>query len=433
MQVAELRNEMADLAQRLDPALLSAADAKAALADVTSIGNIAARLAGKLARRAAEGSGWERAGFTSEEQWLASVTGTSTGAAKDALETARRLEELDAVAEAADRGELSPQQVTAIADAAEANPAAQERLLDAAKRSPLGKLRDACALAKRAADPDPDATHERLKAARSLRFARALDGAAQVMGVATPEQIAVVKAAVEQRAYELFDTARREGRREPREAYRMDALEQICREWLDGRRREDEHERDPGAQSESSDAPKPRTGGRPAWLGLLRIDFDALIRGAVEGDEVCEIAGVGPVPVSVARGLLGESVLKLVITRGVDVVNVTHLGRGPTVAQRIALLWSSPGCCVTRCARIAGIEHDHDADWAETHHTVLGELRRVCDHHHDLKTHRGWAFIELEDGTVDCVAPDDPRHPRQARAGPDPPAPSAHPLFDDAA
>jgi hypothetical protein len=138
----------------------------------------------------------------------------------------------------------------------------------------------------------------------------------------------------------------------------------------------------------------------------------------------------------VARRLLGESVLKLVITRGVDVVNVTHLGRAPTVAQRMALLWSSPGCCVTACARRAGIEHDHTEDWAATRHTVLGELRRLCDHHHDLKTHQGWAFIARADGSIDCVAPEDPRHPKQAsaRAGPDPPAdadPSLEPhLFD---
>jgi hypothetical protein len=45
---------------------------------------------------------------------------------------------------------------------------------------------------------------------------------------------------------------------------------------------------------------------------------------------LCEITGVGPVPVEVARRLLGESILKLVITNGVDVANVTHLGRGPT-------------------------------------------------------------------------------------------------------
>jgi hypothetical protein len=39
-----------------------------------------------------------------------------------------------------------------------------------------------------------------------------------------------------------------------------------------------------------------------------------LVRGHTDGDELCEIAGVGPAPVDAARRLLGESILKLVIT-----------------------------------------------------------------------------------------------------------------------
>ncbi|HMC72204.1 MAG TPA: hypothetical protein VKJ07_23805, partial [Mycobacteriales bacterium] len=49
-----------------------------------------------------------------------------------------------------------------------------------------------------------------------------------------------------------------------------------------------------------------------------------------------EITGLGPIPVSTARELLGDSILKLVITKGVDVLHVTHLGRGPNAAQRVA-------------------------------------------------------------------------------------------------
>jgi hypothetical protein len=375
MLMRELRRELAALAAGLEPRLLSTADAKAALEDATAIRNIAAPVVGRLASpRAAESAEWRRAGFASEEQWLASVTGSSAGAAKEVLTTARRLQELDAVAEAADRGELSPEQLTAIVDAAAADPGAQDRLLVAARLKPLGQLKDVCALTKRAADPDAEATYRRLRAARRVRFSRALDGAAQMLSLSTAEQMAPVKAAIERRANELFDAARRAGRHEPREAYLMDALEQICRQYLDEGRRESE----PTKKSSS-----------PAWLGLLRIDVEPLKRGGVEGRRARD-----------------------------------HLGRGPTVAQKMALLWSSPGCCVTACARMAGIEHDHTEDWTKTHHTVLGELRRACDHHHDLKTHKGWDFIHLTDGSIDCVAPDDPRHPKHAptRAGPDPPA-----------
>jgi hypothetical protein len=70
-------------------------------------------------------------------------------------------------------------------------------------------------------------------------------------------------------------------------------------------------------QSESVVPAVPRSRrSNPRHLALLRVDLEALRRAAVEGDELCEIAGIGPVPVSVARELLGDAVLKLVITRG---------------------------------------------------------------------------------------------------------------------
>ncbi|HSK28227.1 MAG TPA: HNH endonuclease signature motif containing protein [Jiangellales bacterium] len=128
------------------------------------------------------------------------------------------------------------------------------------------------------------------------------------------------------------------------------------------------------------------------------------------GDEMCEIAGVGPVPVEVARGLLGDAVLKLVITRGVDVLNVTHLGRGPTAAQRVALAWQSPTCAVEGCWR-RRVEIDHREEWARTRHTRLDELDPLCAQHHDLKTRFGWALVRGT-GKRPFVPPSDSRHPR---------------------
>lgn len=65
-------------------------------------------------------------------------------------------------------------------------------------------------------------------------------------------------------------------------------------------------------------------GGRKRrYLGLIRCDLTALRRGSVEGDELCEIAGVGPVPVATALDMLGDATWKLLITQGIDVCNVT--------------------------------------------------------------------------------------------------------------
>ena len=131
-----------------------------------------------------------------------------------------------------------------------------------------------------------------------------------------------------------------------------------------------------GAETNRSPLACPARPGRtvnPRYLALLRIDVAALRRGHVEGDELCEINGIGPVPVSVARGLFGDAILKLVITSGVGMASVTHLGRGPTAAQRAALLWTNPTCAVQGCNRTR-VEIDHTRPWAQTRHTRLDEL-----------------------------------------------------------
>jgi hypothetical protein len=144
----------------------------------------------------------------------------------------------------------------------------------------------------------------------------------------------------------------------------------------------------------------------------LRLDLEALLRGRVEGDELCEITGLGPVPVRIARQFLGDAVLKLVLIRGVDVAHVTHLGRGPSDAQRIAMMWSSPTCVVQGCNAVR-TEADHRIPWAQSRHTRLDELDALCGHHHDLKTYDGWALV-AGTGRRPMVAPDDPRHPRHS-------------------
>jgi len=113
--------------------------------------------------------------------------------------------------------------------------------------------------------------------------------------------------------------------------------------------------------------------------------------------------------------LLGDAILKLVITKGVDVANVVHLGRGATAAQRIALLWSKPKCANIACSS-RFVDLDHRDPWATTHHTVLDEMDPLCKHDHYLKTYCGWLLVEGT-GRREFVPPDhpatrgtDPRH-----------------------
>ena len=215
------------------------------------------------------------------------------------------------------------------------------------------------------------------------------------------------KVVYERLVNEMFKTAKAEGRKEPVPAYAFDALIALA-----------DRAGAPGSDSEPDAKAKTRKSTPARYLALIRVDHDALVRGEVAGDEECEIAGMGPIPVPVARDLLGDAILKLVITKGVDVANITHLGRSVTVAQQVALWWRSPTCTVLGCNRTQRIENDHNPDFAQTHHTRLDESDPLCEHDHDKKTRLGWALIPGK-GKRAFVPPDDPRHPNNRRPPPE--------------
>ena len=85
----------------------------------------------------------------------------------------------------------------------------------------------------------------------------------------------------------------------------------------------------------------------------------------------------------VARELLGDAILKLVITKGVDVANVTHLGRSATVGAAVALWWSAPRVShAMTCTRTERLEIDHREEWHKVQDTRLDNLDPFCKHDH---------------------------------------------------
>lgn len=149
----------------------------------------------------------------------------------------------------------------------------------------------------------------------------------------------------------------------------------------------------------------------------MRVDQAALLRGWIEGDETCDIAGVGPVSVETLRDLWPEAVVKLVITSGTDVRNVTHLGRRATDALEAAMQWTSGGSCTNEtCDNDRFVEVDHRVGWANTHRTRLDELDPLCTTCHAHKTRDNWQLVRGS-GRRRFVPPDHPDHPG------DPPTP----------
>ena len=302
--------------------------------------------------------------------------------------TSAKLTGLPVVEDALRAGRLSGSQAVAVTDAAAAAPTQQSRLVNDAQRSSLAELRQQCLRTKAAADQDREATRARIHRERHVRVFTDAEGARNMHIRGPVDQVARIEARLQPFIDDEFAKARTEGRHEQREAYAFTAMVAMA-EAAGG----DPHRKQPTLRN----------------LMLLRVDLQALQRGVVDGDELCEIPGVGPIAVSAARDLLGESVLKLVITRGVDVVNVTHLGRGPTDAQKVALLFRQPLCTVEGCYRTR-CENDHRHDYAHTRHTRVDECDPLCKPHHDRKTHQGWALVDGT-GKRAMVPPHDPRHP----------------------
>ncbi len=169
--------------------------------------------------------------------------------------------------------------------------------------------------------------------------------------------------------------------------------------------------------------PRPSHATRPGQrlgihnLALLRIDLTALTRGHTQTGEVCELVGHTNISVDKARQLLGDALWTIVLTQAERVAGVVNLARTPTIAQQLALLWEQPHCSVAGCNRTIRLETDHTIDWATSLRTITDQLDRLCDHHHWLKTHSGWAL---------AAPPNPPPHhsigtPRQPMVPPDHP------------
>ena len=390
-RLGQLREAVGRYAAGFDASLLSTQQAAVAVAEAAAIEKMAATVKALAAARAAGGGAWKGAGDRSAAHHLARTTGTSVGQASEAIETARRLEKLPAVAAAAKAGVLSAQQASAVSDAAAVDASCEARLIEKARTSSLGELREECSRTKAAARPDAEARRRAIHAQRYLRSFTDAEGAWNLRMRDNPEVGAEVMAAIEAIRDRLFRAARSEGRQESSEAYAADALAELARNGGDGA----------GTRS-----------ARPRAKIIVRVDLPALLRGQVAAGEVCELAGYGPLAASAVRDLIdsADPFLAAVVTRGEQVVGVAHLGRRPTAHQQTALEWLYPTCAVEGCASVTWLENDHRVDWARSHTTVLDLLDRLCSHHHDLKSLDGWGLVAGR-GKRPFVPPDDPRHP----------------------
>ena len=426
---------MVSYAGRFDPRSLSPAQAGEVVRLCAQIEASAASLKALAAARSAEANRWQGDGYRSPADQLAHDAGMSPTAAKRALDTGRRLADQPEVASVALAGELSLEQAAAVSDGVAADPAKAGELIELARRSSLPELNDQVATIK-AATTDPEARWRAVQAKRSLRRWTDRDGAFQGHLYGHPEDGA--------RLWRMLDPIRRRlnllRREQDSPAESLDALDYDAVMAMASIATGTEAELgladlvelglfpqlDGSLAAPPPSSPTPRRtkklAGSPLRV-MIRVDLDALLRGVALEGELCEIAGYGPVPVSVVEDLVATESPFIVglLTKGQALVGVYHHGRHPNAHQRSALDFLYPTCAVQGCSSRAGLQYDHREDFARTKITAFDLLDRLCGHHHRKKTHDGWALVEGR-GKRAFVPPGDPGHPGRAN-GAAPPRP----------
>ncbi len=176
-------------------------------------------------------------------------------------------------------------------------------------------------------------------------------------------------AQIEAVANQIFQDARRQGRREPPEAYGADALSALV-----------------GAGSSGSG--REPTG--PRAMVHVRVDYDVLQRGYIQHGETCEIPGIGPIPAATAQDLAQDSILKILLTDGVDIQAVAHGGRTIPAHLRSALEERDRQCCRPGCPASHGLEIHHLTPFAQGTPASLATCARVCQWDHHLITYCGY-------------------------------------------
>jgi hypothetical protein len=285
---------------------------------------------------------WRREGFPSLAAWMASKTGTTVGSAKASLEMAGLLQGLPALAAAFRDGLLSEVQAREIADVASAVPGAEGQLIEAAAKLTLKGLQEECQRVEAASLLDEDERHRRVHKQRRTR-AWVRKGAGHFSAVMTVDELGRLMAVLDAATNDIVVGALQGGWFESREAHSVDALMELL-------------------------LPDSSVAAGPGTMLHVVVDYDALRRGHTVAGEICEIPGLGPIPVSLAAQMADDAILKVLLTKGVDVMAVAH--GGPTVPAhlRSALEVRDPKCIVPGCNTRRGLQIDHRNTYHRTDH-----------------------------------------------------------------
>lgn len=331
---------------------------------------------------------FERDGHLSAAAWLATTFKITWGSARQNVRVARALEQMPKTRRALDDDDLSMSAVRLLVMAREADPAAFERdesqLVEAARIHSINDLQRVAAYWRQTVEREHSLDgDEKLRERRRLHASVSFLGMVRVDGDLDPE------------AGETLLTALRavldaESRSRPHDDVRIpaqrraDALEEICRQWLDI-------------------ADRPTVAGERPHV-TVTVGSEALQKGAAYPSELDH---VGPVDPEAARRLACDaSVMRVVMAGRSEPLDVGR--RTPVVppAIRRAVVVRDRTCRFPGCDRPhAWCDAHHVVHWAGGGPTALTNLVLMCRRHHRM-IHQGGFGLELVGGRAVFRRPD---------------------------
>ena len=346
--------------------------------------------------------GWNDHGATSCEEWFGWRCGLPIHEARRAVRTARRLPNLPLIRKHFGAGELSYWQVATMVQVA--TPEIEESLVEIALYSTATQLARVVRAFKGVLDRiELDRSNAR-HVARSLVYHYDEDGFLVMRAKLTPEDGAVLLAALNEAAKEIEAQARADtdeaesAEPDTIEARRADVLLAMARRSLD-----------------AGDAPE-RSTVQP--VGLVHVDVPSLIDGS---GERCELED-GPVLASeTARRMLCDATVQAVFERDGEVFDLGRTRRTVPPRLRRALEQRDVTCRFPGCDRKRFREGHHIVFWSHNGKTALSNLVLLCHHHHRL-VHEGRYRIEGHpSGELTFIAPSGrivPRSPERPSGDP---------------
>jgi len=335
-----------------------------------------------------------RSGHLSTASWLVDRHKLGwTAAAKD-IRTSRSLQRMPRTREALATGELTTPAVQMLVSARHAHPAqfrrSEEALVEAAKRLPAPQFHHTVAHWRRQLDwreglKDAERMHEQ----RRLNVTVSMLGMVRVDGDLDPESGEIVLTALRG----CVDSDRRKRNREDHDhrtqpQRRVDALAEVCRQWLDS-------------------SGRPDAGSERPHVAVI-VDLRSL-EGRV--GHRSELDHAGPVhPESVRRLVCDASISRVVTRGGSEPLDVGRRTAVVPVPMRRAVIVRDRHCRFPGCDRPPPwCDAHHVKHWADGGTTSVNNLILMCRRHHRL-VHEGGFEIEIRGGLAHI-------HRREAPAG----------------